>query len=40
MQECDVQSGPLAAVTRALRTEALWVMWLLRVKGDDSYLVD
>lgn len=27
MQECDVQSGLLAGLTRALRREALWEMW-------------
>lgn len=27
MQECDVQSGLLAALTRALKSEALWEMW-------------
>lgn len=27
MQECDVQSGLLAALTRALKSEVLWELW-------------
>lgn len=27
MQECDVQPGSLAALTRALGRKALWEMW-------------